>query len=295
MLVRCDDKGLTDIPKAAARLSMACNDPGDEVTVNLPDTEDYRPIAGWHLPLRIAGDLSDRLMYDDDVILTVIGLEPMGDLVRCLTPGSGTWSTARCTDIRIEDVLRQLRCLLDYYDGNDAGGSDKEKEPQRVTKEDEPPEVPKYVQMVHHEDPVVHPPLPKKPSAATLAEIDDGEDNNTDVKSDIKADPDFPGKLYRAAAMAVARFVKDGTYVDCDGVKFSMTTQESVRELMPRAMAACDDYVEMTKNPERHSVELRGYRRILELDGQPDCVVMLIEPNRVQLMLIPVHESEEIR
>ena len=299
MLVRCDAGGLMDLPKAAARLSMACDDPGDEVTVNLPDTEDYRPMAGWHLPLRIAGDLSDRLMYDDNVLLTVIGLDPMGDLVRYLNPGSGIWSTVHCTDIRIEDVLRQLLCRLDACDGNDSGGGNKEKESASVTKEDNPPEIPKYVQMVHHEDPVVHPPLPKRPDLSSLPVEDDGGDGNADNRSDAVVGTDFPdnfsGKLYRAAAMAVARFVKDGTYVDCEGAKFSMTTQEFVRGLMPRAMAACDDYVEMTKNPERYAVALRGYRRILEIDGQPDWLVMLIEPNRVQLMLIPVYEIEELR
>ena len=309
----------------AEELMLKCTNSSAETVWKLPKCHPYTETCqggDTHVTLSITGGSPTELKYGDTVLVRTRGYpEDDGDFLdydntKCNVTTVNIPYILLCAirDERKEESAPNPGDALLERMNDEVMAEERAESVRRLQEElcppvpaktigehipDEPAAVPKYVQMVHHEDPVVHPPLPKRPSAASLPVEDDDGDGNAEPGSDAVVGTDFPdnfpGKLYRAAALVVARFVKDGTYVDCDSANFSMNPQEFVRELMPRAIAACDDYVEMMKNPERHSVALRGYRRILEIDGQPDWLVMLIEPNRVQLMLIPVHEIEEIR
>ena len=139
---------------------------------------------------------------------------------------------------------------------------------------DELAAVPKYVQMVHHEEPVVHPPVPKKPV-----------EKKQEPETPGKTDGGFAGKLYRAAAMAVVKFGESGCSATSGQEIFSMTNSQLMRELMPLVMSACDSYLAGSE----------AGQGAIRLPGQPGWVFLGITDGSVKLSLVPVTVEEQIQ
>ena len=249
-----------------------------------------------HVTLNIVGESLTELRYGTTVLMSSRGCSDDGDYVemdgnKCLATAVNVPYVLACAVSREngekKDIANPGDALLERM--NDEVMTEERAESVRRLQEelcppvpektigehipDEPAAVPKYVQMVHHEEPVVHPPVPKKPVETKQEPATPG-----------KTDGGFAGKLYRAAAMAVVKFGEGGCLTTCEKEIFSLTNSQLMRELMPLVMSACDSYLAGNE----------AGQGAIRLPGQPGWVFLGITDDSVKISLVPVEVVEQI-
>ena len=282
----------------AEELMLKCTNSSAETVWKLPKCHPYTETCqGWdtHVMLSITDGSPTELKYGDRVLVSTRGYPEDGDLldfnsIKChattvnipyillcairderkeeSAPNPGDALLERMNDeVMTEERAESVRRLQEEL---------RPPVPEKTIGEhipDEPAAVPKYVQMVHHEEPVVHPPVPKKPVETKQEPATPG-----------KTDGGFAGKLYRAAAMAVVKFGESGCSATSGQEIFSMTNSQLMRELMPLVMSACDSYLAGSE----------AGQGAIRLPGQPAWVFLSITDVSVKISLVPVTVEEQI-
>ena len=263
-----------------------------EVDFAVPGKEAYSSLAGWHITIRLVDrDGRTELLHEDDVLVSaidvlddgmvefggktvdILSVDLLAELARRMPDSDDTEAT--------EEAANPGDALLEKM--NDEVMTEERAESIRNLKEEflppappkaigetipeEPAEVPKYVQMVHHEDPVVHPPVPKKPAEVKAEPATPGE-----------PDCGFAGKLYRAAAMAVVKFG--------DAEDNTMTPRRLLHEMLPTVMEVCDGYL---ADPAGF-----GGGKVLDLSNYPDKILVTITRESIRLARIKFDVEETI-
>lgn len=163
-------------------------------------------------------------------------------------------------------LLDDIRLLCNYgcYPG---------KTPAKETPEENnsPEDVPNFLLHGHSDDPIIHPPLPRKSStdetetsAANPAEPSSPAESTTPVKPDSEPEPTdlFPPELlYRTATLAIAEIA---------GVRFNFTRQSTAA-----VMKDCDT-VTMLMRQGRFMSEVNGKFRIFYTDPRSHSLASLI-------------------
>ena len=210
-MIRRDGEGNES---AAKRLLDACNNPGKEIAVDIRFGK-YHPamqLDGWHFRLKISGECGEILMYDDDVILRRDDDDPL--YMHVYAPGG------EITDAKVPygtvNLMTIIAKIFEYAEQSASTDESKETPSGELPETPgEAPELPKYVQMVHHEEPVIHPPLPKK--LAPLPEVPDAGEAVTPETTETTETPRpgheenpapypvSPEQVYRTAAIALSK------------------------------------------------------------------------------------------
>ena len=247
---------------AAERLLDACNNPGKEIAVDIRYGK-YHPamqLDGWHFRLKISGKCGEILMYDDEVILRRDD-DDCG-YVHVYVPGG------EITDAKVPYGAVNLMIIIAkiFEHAEQSASTDESKEtPSRELPETpgEAPELPKYVQMVHHEEPVINPPLPKKLSP--LSEVPDaGEAESRETQETQETPgpgheensapyPVSPEQVYRTAAIALSKLdltaiIKAQRVMFPDSKYWADITRARLyEELTEELMKECDFMVAMIR------------------------------------------------
>jgi hypothetical protein len=292
----CRLDGVTS--EQAEELMLKCTNSSAETVWKLPKCHPYTETCqdgDIHATLCITAGSPTELKYGDRLLVSTRGYPEDGELL--------DYDNTRCnaTTVNIPYILlcaiRDARkeesapnpgdALLERM--NDEVMTEERAESVRRLQEElcppvpaktigehipeEPAAVPKYVQMVHHEEPVVHPPVPKKPVEKKQEPATPGE-----------PDGGFAGKLYRAAAMAVVKFGERECTAASGEEIFSMTNSQLMRELMPLVISACDSYLAGSE----------AGQGAIRIPGQPGWVFLSITDDSVKISLVPVTVEETI-
>lgn len=245
--------------KAAERLLDACNNPGKEIAVDIRYGK-YHPamqLDGWHFTLKISGECGEILMYDDDVILRRD--DDDRGYVHVYAP-DGTIPDAKVYYSTV-DLMTIIAKIFEHAE--QSASTDEAKDvPSRELPETpgEAPELPKYVQMVHHEEPVIHPPLPKKlsplPEVTDAGEVESRETPETagpGHEEDSAPYPVSPEQVYRTAAIALSKLdltaiIKAQRVMFPDSKYWTDITRARLyEELTEELMKECDFMVAMIR------------------------------------------------
>lgn len=282
-------------PDCAPGILQDALDTGTEITIKLPGLPSYKVLDGWHLIVKIfkpvPNDSETRLLYDGEPFITTTEFGDSGDCVRY--GDESVYYRTMDLPLELAEFARLAECNgpeePDEEKMNDEVMTEERTESVRRLEEElrppvpantigehipeNPVEVPKYVQMVHHEEPVVHPPVPKKPVEKKQEPATPG-----------KTDGGFAGKLYRAAAMAVVKFGERECTAASGEEIFSMTNSQLMRELMPLVISACDSYLAGSE----------AGQGAIRIPGQPGWVFLRITDDSVKISLVPVEVEEQI-
>lgn len=283
----------------AEELMLKCTNSSAETVWKLPKCHPYTDACQGgdiHVTLFITGGSPTELKYGDRVLVSTRGYPEDDDLLDCVNNNKCNATTVNIPYILLcairygrkeESVPNPGDALLEKMN-DEVMTEERAESVRRLQEELRPPvpaktigehipdelaAVPKYVQMVHHEEPVVHPPVPKKPGEKKQEPATPG-----------KTDGGFAGKLYRAAAMAVVKFGESGCSATSGQEIFSMTNGQLMRELMPLVMSACDSYLAGSE----------AGQGAIRLPGQPAWVFLGITDDYVKISLVPVTVEEKI-